>query len=35
MSPTHRALAVVAIWASNAIAIVIIHGAALHLFTPP
>lgn len=35
MSPLHRALAVIAIWASNAVAIVTIHGAALNLFTPP
>jgi hypothetical protein len=35
MSPIHRALAVIAIWASNAVAIVTIHGAALNLFTPP
>jgi len=35
MSPTHRTLAVIAIWASNAVAILTIHGAALNLFTPP
>lgn len=35
MSPFHRALAVIAIWTSNAVAIVTIHGAALNLFTPP